>query len=472
CSSPGPLRCGPPPSCQQVFQSSHQPRSPPPEALFVSLVDLELFGLQLLQLSHNFRWHDSAGTDSCGTDSAAQIPMHRFACTDSLQLIRTALVGIGRIACRLGIAVVPWGMPGAGDAQGQLHSLLPRNWSLAENSSSAVAVFLPLFADRRARGLFAVQLGPRRSQLRTAIGFPGRLRARSGSCRARRIDGRPLLSCPQLPDTACEQPETRQSQHSYMRSAPRESHKGRIIPPIKLNSRCTNAASTDMSSGASSPAGLPSAVLPRRRAAAWDFRSGGTGGGAGGSADLSCGRCGRRLCWTRGSLISTTDTRSTRRCTRSTITRAPAAISRNPFDNPQSRIPLRTRSRFHFGLRELLHPPPQTSARARERVRFVNEGYERLKETLPFENKDKRISKVEILKTAIRYIQHMESLPAAADQQQQAEPRSSGLKRRPLGPELQAEPQEKRLRAGLTGEGAAAPGHKGLMAIACTATRL
>lgn len=42
--------------------------------------------------------------------------------------------------------------------------------------------------------------------------------------------------------------------------------------------------------------------------------------------------------------------------------------------------------------------------RERERVRCVNEGYVQLKKHLPLAQKDKRLSKVETLRTAIHYI--------------------------------------------------------------------
>lgn len=48
--------------------------------------------------------------------------------------------------------------------------------------------------------------------------------------------------------------------------------------------------------------------------------------------------------------------------------------------------------------------------RERDRVRCVNDGYVRLKEHLPIENKDKRISKVETLRSAIRYIKYLQRL--------------------------------------------------------------
>ncbi|XP_074662117.1 achaete-scute homolog 5-like [Tubulanus polymorphus] len=50
--------------------------------------------------------------------------------------------------------------------------------------------------------------------------------------------------------------------------------------------------------------------------------------------------------------------------------------------------------------------------RERERVRCVNEGYARLREHIPLDNKDKRISKVETLRAAIKYIKHMQTLLA------------------------------------------------------------
>lgn len=48
--------------------------------------------------------------------------------------------------------------------------------------------------------------------------------------------------------------------------------------------------------------------------------------------------------------------------------------------------------------------------RERERVRCVNDGYSRLKEHLPLENKQKRISKVEVLRRAIEYIRYLNAV--------------------------------------------------------------
>ena len=48
--------------------------------------------------------------------------------------------------------------------------------------------------------------------------------------------------------------------------------------------------------------------------------------------------------------------------------------------------------------------------RERIRVRHVNEGYARLRERLPNEPTEKRMSKVETLRAAIRYIRRLEML--------------------------------------------------------------
>ncbi|XP_028934651.2 achaete-scute homolog 4 [Ornithorhynchus anatinus] len=48
--------------------------------------------------------------------------------------------------------------------------------------------------------------------------------------------------------------------------------------------------------------------------------------------------------------------------------------------------------------------------RERQRVRCVNEGYARLREHLPQELADKRLSKAETLRAAIGYIKHLQSL--------------------------------------------------------------
>ncbi|OCT86128.1 achaete-scute homolog 4 [Xenopus laevis] len=48
--------------------------------------------------------------------------------------------------------------------------------------------------------------------------------------------------------------------------------------------------------------------------------------------------------------------------------------------------------------------------RERQRVRCVNEGYARLRQHLPRELAEKRLSKVETLRAAIEYIQHLQNI--------------------------------------------------------------
>lgn len=48
--------------------------------------------------------------------------------------------------------------------------------------------------------------------------------------------------------------------------------------------------------------------------------------------------------------------------------------------------------------------------RERHRVRCVNQGYTKLRNHLPAQNQDKRLSKVETLRAAIRYIKYLQGL--------------------------------------------------------------
>ena len=80
----------------------------------------------------------------------------------------------------------------------------------------------------------------------------------------------------------------------------------------------------------------------------------------------------------------------------------------NPF-SPYCRIPLPS----PFGAYEYGFEPAfirKRNERERERVRCVNEGYLRLRQHLPVESSDKRISKVETLRCAISYIEHLQEL--------------------------------------------------------------
>ena len=81
---------------------------------------------------------------------------------------------------------------------------------------------------------------------------------------------------------------------------------------------------------------------------------------------------------------------------------------RNPF-SPFSRIPVPG----VIDCIDLAMEPAfirKRNERERERVRCVNEGYARLREHLPLDKRDKRISKVETLKFAISYIGELQDL--------------------------------------------------------------
>ncbi|CAI5441774.1 unnamed protein product [Caenorhabditis angaria] len=79
----------------------------------------------------------------------------------------------------------------------------------------------------------------------------------------------------------------------------------------------------------------------------------------------------------------------------------------DPFD-PEATVPLPFQLDDQFG--------PYSSSvwkrneRERSRVRCVNEGYDNLRIHLPLHDGEKRISKVDTLRLAIRYITHLEQL--------------------------------------------------------------
>ncbi|KAG1959628.1 achaete-scute homolog 5-like [Pimephales promelas] len=67
----------------------------------------------------------------------------------------------------------------------------------------------------------------------------------------------------------------------------------------------------------------------------------------------------------------------------------------------------------NFSVHDLSSEPAfihRRNERERQRVRCVNEGYARLREHLPQEFEDKRLSKVETLRAAISYIKHLQDL--------------------------------------------------------------
>ena len=61
------------------------------------------------------------------------------------------------------------------------------------------------------------------------------------------------------------------------------------------------------------------------------------------------------------------------------------------------------------------HMVARRNARERRRVQAVNNAFVRLRRHIPYENKNKRLSKVKTLRIAIDYIQHMQGLIADYD---------------------------------------------------------
>ncbi|VDO25453.1 unnamed protein product [Brugia timori] len=83
--------------------------------------------------------------------------------------------------------------------------------------------------------------------------------------------------------------------------------------------------------------------------------------------------------------------------------RKPNRIS--PF-SPEARVPLPSEiDENSYGTTVW-----KRNERERLRVRCVNDGYERLRDHLPLTESDRRISKVDTLRLAIRYIRHLEAL--------------------------------------------------------------
>ncbi|XP_027624822.1 achaete-scute homolog 4 [Tupaia chinensis] len=90
--------------------------------------------------------------------------------------------------------------------------------------------------------------------------------------------------------------------------------------------------------------------------------------------------------------------------------------------------------------------------RERQRVRCVNEGYARLRDHLPRELADKRLSKVETLRAAIGYIKHLQELlerhaggeegAAGTSPQRRAECNSDGESKASSAPSPCSEPDE------------------------------
>ncbi|VDD90089.1 unnamed protein product [Enterobius vermicularis] len=81
----------------------------------------------------------------------------------------------------------------------------------------------------------------------------------------------------------------------------------------------------------------------------------------------------------------------------------------SPF-SPEARVPLPCEMDENFSTSVW-----KRNERERFRVRCVNDGYERLREHLPLTESDRRISKVDTLRLAIRYIRHLEELLSNED---------------------------------------------------------
>lgn len=72
----------------------------------------------------------------------------------------------------------------------------------------------------------------------------------------------------------------------------------------------------------------------------------------------------------------------------------------------------------HFSVYECPFEPAfiqKRNERERQRVRCVNQGYAKLREHLPGQSADKRLSKVETLRAAIRYIKYLQGLVETDD---------------------------------------------------------
>ncbi|XP_076602736.1 achaete-scute homolog 5-like [Chaetodon auriga] len=72
----------------------------------------------------------------------------------------------------------------------------------------------------------------------------------------------------------------------------------------------------------------------------------------------------------------------------------------------------------HFSVYECPFEPAfiqKRNERERQRVRCVNQGYAKLRDHLPGQSADKRLSKVETLRAAIRYIKYLQGLVELED---------------------------------------------------------
>ena len=88
----------------------------------------------------------------------------------------------------------------------------------------------------------------------------------------------------------------------------------------------------------------------------------------------------------------------------------------NPF-LPYCRIPIPNQyGDYGYGMEPAFIR--KRNERERERVRCVNDGYDRLRQHIPMTNKDKRVSKVETLRAAITYIQNLQDMLGKMEEQE------------------------------------------------------
>lgn len=85
----------------------------------------------------------------------------------------------------------------------------------------------------------------------------------------------------------------------------------------------------------------------------------------------------------------------------------------NSYRNTSALIPYLPPFHGRFGVYECPFEPAfiqKRNERERQRVKCVNQGYAKLRDHLPGSNGEKRLSKVETLRAAIRYIKYLQGL--------------------------------------------------------------
>ncbi|XP_013875536.1 achaete-scute homolog 5 [Austrofundulus limnaeus] len=99
----------------------------------------------------------------------------------------------------------------------------------------------------------------------------------------------------------------------------------------------------------------------------------------------------------------------------STVDPAAFGLYKTPLrgPGPSGILPYLPFHHGHFGVYECPFEPAfiqKRNERERQRVKCVNQGYAKLRDHLPGRSADKRLSKVETLRAAIRYIKYLQGL--------------------------------------------------------------